>query len=231
MTDSPDKRRSACPPTAQPIIALPVAPVLRGLIDEALNAVMEEAAGNACLSLGTLGRCADYAIVGARVLSKLSDHPHVAVAGGEIIDCGNGMYIVLFPTRSARRHARKLSDLKDYHCWIQSVHATPDGKERLEWIDFTIRHDPLVAKMFGILYSNPRKGDYLWDWYDSVPEVPADIRPQLSVNGNCGDWMWTDAICMRLLHKYEQEHDVLLNDLVARVLHRLADMVGVQRKS
>jgi len=225
MTDSLDKPLSVFLPSTQPVIELPVSSVLRSLIDEVLNAVMEEAAENARLSLGTLGRCADYAIVGARVLSKLSNHPHVAVAGGEIVDCGDGMFIVLFPTRSTRRHARKLSDLRDYHCWIQSVHTAPDGKERLEWIDFTLRPDHLVAKMFGILYSRQPQGSYLWDWHDNIPGVPMNVRPQLSANGSRGDWMWTDAVCTRLLYKYEQDHNALLNDLVAQVLHRLADAI------
>lgn len=203
---------------------MPVAPSLRDLIDAALHAVMEEAAAEAKLSAGTLGRCGDYAIVGARVLSKLLGHPYVAVAGGEIIDCGGGMYVVLFPSRKARRHARKLSDLKDYHCWIQSVHMSSEGVARLESIDFTVRHNRAVADLLGVPFTLSDEA-YLWDWLDQIPLVLTPVRPQLSANGNGGDWMWRDDVCMRLLRKYAHEHDALLNTLVARVFKRLADLI------
>lgn len=51
-----------------PLIGTPVAPQLRDLIDSALNTVMEHAATEAGLSAGTLGRCGDYALVGARAI-------------------------------------------------------------------------------------------------------------------------------------------------------------------
>src|SRR5450830_845812 len=153
MTNSRDKDAASVSSTAcMPVTAFTLSPLIRSWIDEALNFVMEKAAVEAGLKAGTLGRCADYAIVGARVLSRLSGHPYVAVSGGELIDCGGGRFIVLFPARSARRRARRLSDLKDYHCWIQSTHITPEGDARLEWIDFTIRHDGLVADMLGVSY-------------------------------------------------------------------------------
>lgn len=208
--------------TVQPLIEMPVPPYLRDLIDSALNAVMEEAAVDAGLSAGTLGRCADYALVGARVLSALLGHPYVAVAGGEIIDCGGGMYVVLFPSRKARRHARKLSDLKDFHCWIQAEHISAQGSRRREWIDFTVRHDRQVAEVFDVPYCAAGQ-NYLWDWQDCIEPVPVAVRPQLSANGNGGDWMWCDAVCLRLLRKYEQEHAALLN--------RLADMVDTRSTS
>lgn len=226
MTNSRDKNSSSAPSVVyKPVIALPITPLMKSWIDEALNFVVEKAAARACLETGTLGRCTDYAIVGARVLSRLSGHAYSAVAGGELIDCGGGRFIVLFPARSARRHARKLSDLKEYHCWIESTHITPEGDARLEWIDFTIRHDGLVADMLGVPYLNSRTDSYLWDWRDNIREVPLEARSQLSVNGKSGAWMWTDEVCMRLLSRYEKEHDKLYNDLVAQVLHRLADII------
>lgn len=215
------------PSPDEPLIGMPVAPQLRDLIDSALNTVMEHAAAEAALSAGTLGRCGDYALVGARVLSVLLGHPYVAVAGGEIIDCGGGRYIVLFPSRKARRHARKLSDLTDYHCWIQAEHGLPAGGVRREWIDFTVRHNRQVAGVFDVPYLAADQ-NYSWEWQDSIAPVPAAVRPQLSANGNGGDWMWREAVCMRLLRKYAQEHETLLNRLTADVLNQLADMLDAR---
>ncbi|WP_231602624.1 hypothetical protein [Herbaspirillum chlorophenolicum] len=210
-------------PSPGAVLSMPIDPATRDLIDAALNTVMESAAADASLSMGTLGRCADYALVGARVLSLLLNRPYVAVSGGEIIDCGDGLYVVLFPSRDARRRARKLSDLKDYHCWIEALHSMPDGSHRLESIDFTARHDRLVADMFDIPYTRQDGRDYLWEWHDRIPEVPMQARHQLAANGRNGDWMWTDKNCLRLLRLYEEEHDSLLNTLAGKVLHALAD--------
>ena len=210
-----------------PLIGMPVVVPLRDLVDSALNTVIERAAAEARLAAGTLGRCGDYALVGARVLSVLLDRPYVAVAGGEIIDCGGGRYIVLFPSRKARRHARKLSDLKDYHCWIQAEHGLPQGGTRLEQVDFTVRHNRQVAGVFRVPYLAADQ-DYLWEWQDVIVPVPAEVRLQLSANGNGGDWMWCDAVCMRLLHKYAQEHETLLQQLTADVLNQLADMIDAR---
>ncbi|WP_425753432.1 hypothetical protein, partial [Escherichia coli] len=72
---------AAAPAANGAALTLPVAPALRGMIDAALNAVMEEAAAEARLTMGTLGRCADYALVGARVLRLLLNRPYTALSG------------------------------------------------------------------------------------------------------------------------------------------------------
>src|SRR5579875_3502407 len=74
--------------SSAPILPVPVPPVLRSLIDQTINAILEEAASSSGLEAGPIGRCGDYAIVGARVLTLLTRHPYVAVSGGELIDCG-----------------------------------------------------------------------------------------------------------------------------------------------
>lgn len=200
---------------------MPVAPAMRDLIDEALNTVIEQAAADAGLSMGTLGRCADYALVGARVLSLLLGHPYVARSGGEVIDCGSGHYVVLHPGRDARRRAQRLSELKDYHCWIEALHPQPDGSMRREMIDFTTRHDPLVAAMFKLPYTRAHTPRYLWDWHANIVAVPPAARGRLPPGGRSGDWMWPDPDCQRLLDLYAADFKELLGTLSCKVLERL----------
>lgn len=204
-------------------LTMPVETDMRDLIDDALNQVMEEAAGEARLSRGTLGRCADYALVGARVLRLLLKRPYVALSGGEIIDCGSGLYVALHPARHARRHARKLSELKDYHCWIEARHPMSDGSLRREIIDFTMRHDPLVATVCGLPFTRAEVRNYLWEWHEDIAPLPLAARAQLPPNSRSGDWMWTDHDCQRLLKRYEQDHAGLHDRLTGQVLHKLVD--------
>lgn len=213
----------------RPVLSVPVAPDMRDLIDTALNTVMEQAAAEAGLSRGTLGRCADYALVGARVLSVLLDHPYEAMSGGEIIDCGSGLYVVLQPGREARRRARKLSDLRDYHCWIEACYPMPDGSRRRETIDFTMRHDRLVAEVFSLPYTREQPPSYLWEWQDQIAPVPQEARAHLSANGRNGAWMWADKDCQRLLKKYDADHQALLDRLAGQVLHALMQVLLFER--
>lgn len=216
--------QSANPPAANgAALSMPVEPALRDMIDAALNEVMEQAAAEARLSMGTLGRCADYALVGARVLRLLFKRPYIAMSGGEIIDCGNGLYIALHPGREARRRAHKLSELKDYHCWIEALHPMPDGSLRREIIDFTMRHDPLVAAVCGQPFTRPHMRNYLWEWHEEIAPLPLAARAQLPPKSRTGDWMWVDQDCLRLLRKYEQDHDGLLDRLTGQVLHKLVE--------
>lgn len=205
------------------VLGFPVEPALRDMIDAALNAVMEDAATQAHLTMGTLGRCADYALVGARVLRLLLHRPYTALSGGEIIDCGDGLYVALHPGRQARRSARKLSELKDYHCWIEAQHPMPDGTVRRELIDFTARHDPLVASVYGLPFTRPHVSNYLWAWHEEIAPLPLAARAQLPPQNRSGDWMWADQNCLRLLKKYEQDHDGLLDHLTGQVLHKLVE--------
>lgn len=212
-----------------PILTAPISATVKDLIDEVLNRVIEEAAIDAKLSAGSLGRCADYALVGARVLSLLLNHKYEAMAGGEVIDCGSGVYVVLFPSRKSRRHARLLSELKDYHCWIQATHQSANGTENVELIDFTSRHDQLWAENFKVAYTKEQSQSYIWEWQANMPPLPLEVRPKLSANGKTGNWMWTDSDCMRLLKKYEKDYDAVLGELTAKVLHALADAIEVAK--
>ncbi|MFX7784309.1 hypothetical protein ABTJ92_18970, partial [Acinetobacter baumannii] len=112
--------------------------------------------------------------------------------------------------RKARRSARKLSELKDYHCWIEALHPMPDGSLRREIIDFTMRHDPLVAEVCGLPFTRSHRHDYLWAWQEEIAPLPLAARAQLPPQSRSGDWMWVDQDCLRLLKKYEQDHEGLL---------------------
>ena len=228
---SPGMSFAAAPAANGAALTLPVAPALRGMIDAALNAVMEEAAAEARLTMGTLGRCADYALVGARVLRLLLNRPYTALSGGEVIDCGSGLYVAMHPGRKARRSARKLSELKDYHCWIEALHPMPDGSLRREIIDFTMRHDPLVAEVCGLPFTRSHRHDYLWAWQEEIAPLPLAARAQLPPQSRSGDWMWVDQDCLRLLKKYEQDHEGLLARLTGQVLHKLVKAMQAQEEA
>jgi len=217
------------PPPAKPIFEIPVPARLRTLIDESLNFTLEEIYADRFM--GAFGKCADYAIVGARVLSKLLDQPYVPVAGGEIIDCGDGMFIVLFPSRTSRRNARNLSELMEFHCWIQSFHAVPDRKPRLELVDFTVRHDRDSAHALNVGFTRQPEENYLWDWSEELDrEIPPAVRDHPALRGRRKGWMWTDRACTRLLLKYEKENDAFFGKLTALVLNRLADKLESSAK-
>jgi hypothetical protein len=137
-------------------VKVPVTLALRPFIDEAIHSVIENAVLQAGLSNGPVFRCADYAIVGARVLGKLTGHSYLAVAGKAIMDCGAGRFLLLSPTRTARRQAATLSQVVGYHCWIQSLHPVGGAGPRLEMIDFTVRHDWATAKALGVPFTAVR---------------------------------------------------------------------------
>jgi hypothetical protein len=210
------------PAAEKAILGVPVPLPWRDFIDQTLNAVFEALYCGEGFPLGAVGRCADYAIVGARLLGKLTGHPYQAVAGGEIIDCGAGSYLVLYPQPDSLRNARILSEVRGYHCWIQSIHTGPDGTQRLELIDFTVRHDGQVARLAGSPYHAAPKS-YLWDWHDALPEVPAEIRRQFAAHGLKIDWAWADPQCTHLLQQYEQQEEALFERITGVVLNTLAN--------
>lgn len=140
-------------------------------------------------------RCADYAIVGARVLSMLTGVRYRPVAGGEVMDFGGGNLFALCSTRERRRAARHLSQLARYHCWIEARHTDADGRARTEVIDFTMRHDARVASMVGMPFTGSR-GTYWWGW-DDEHIVPAELRdhPAFAKQGRAGAGRNANAPC------------------------------------
>ncbi|MDN0083222.1 hypothetical protein QU487_10710 [Crenobacter sp. SG2305] len=210
-------------PSGKPVFEMPVPTAVRDLIDNALNVTLQEE--YAYRPIGTVGKCHDYAIVGARVLTLLLDHPYMAVAGGEQIDCGDGKFAVIYPNRNTRRQAKHLSEMSQFHCWIQATH-TVAGKKRIEIVDFTARHDGEFAKALSIEFTRNITENYLWAWNDEIEQrIPATLRDRPSMRGLKKELMWVDEVCTRLLHDHENEKDAYFGNLASRVLNRLADSI------
>jgi hypothetical protein len=140
-----------------------------------------------------LGRCATYAIVGAQVLTRVLERPYQAVCGGQVLDCGRGIFIVFYPTREQRRRARQLSDLSDYHCWIEAYRASPGGgAQRREVVDFAARHDPASAALVGIPFERPEP-DFVWGWADVLDrQFPDSLRNHPDMRSRKPTWLWAD---------------------------------------
>ncbi|QND98897.1 hypothetical protein SY91_06359 [Burkholderia cenocepacia] len=139
-----------------PILAAPVDAMLHAVIDEVVHRSVSEAT-----TRGGYMRCADYAIVGARVLTLLTGKPYRPFAGGEVMDFGGGNLYALCTTRERRRTARHLSQLARYHCWIEARHDDALGRTRKEIVDFTLRHDETVANQLGMPFARAYQA-YFW---------------------------------------------------------------------
>lgn len=193
-------------------IECPVA--LRELIDSALHETMQQFFFTKELSSGTFGRCADYAIVGSRVLREITGQDFQIVAGGEVIDCGHGKYLILFPDRKSRRNAKSLAELKEYHCWIKLDHKFDGGVFRKEIIDFTVRHDSDVAHIMNIDFHRDASSDFIWTFEDLLGEPP---QPVCKIT-NFKNWFWEDKKCTDLLLKYEKQHKSIFEKISHLVL-------------
>ena len=140
----------------------PLAPVLRHLIDGAVHRVVSDAT-----TKDGYMRCAEYAIVGARVLTLLTQVAYRPFAGGEVMDFGDGVLYALCSTRERRRNAKHLSQLSRYHCWIEAKYAGADGASRTEVVDFTVRRDHIAAREMGLPFARTHQR-FLWTWEDEV---------------------------------------------------------------
>ncbi|WP_374349504.1 hypothetical protein [Chitinimonas sp.] len=178
------------------IDALPVSPAIRTALDCAIQSVLGR-----IYAQQALGRCATYAIVGARVLSEVLKHPYYPVCGGQVLDCGNGMYIVFYPGREERRRARRLGDMRDYHCWIQAQRKCAGStRTRIEIVDFAARHDRASAEMLGVPFERASDLDYLWVWEDvQALAFPDSLRSHPDMRSRRPAWQWVDEKCTRLL--------------------------------
>lgn len=220
------------PPRAStPIVTFPVAPSLRALIDKAVHATISHAYKGR--RDDGFGSCADYAIVGARVLSLLTEKPYRSVAGGELIDCGSGVVAVLTTDRRTRRSVKTLSELSRYHCWIECEHIV-NSKPRIELVDFTVRHDSLAARTLGLSYNRPEREPFLWCWRDELAQELS--RPPLKDHPfvfaqrlTCP--MWHQAELARLLRDCERGRPQYFAGLTSEVITTLADRIETGLKS
>jgi hypothetical protein len=206
------------------VLQLPVPVIWRDMIDTALHTTMAEKYAER--KLGAFGRCAEYAIVGARVLRLLLNLPYVAVGGSQIMACSDTEHILISPTRSERRHARNLSEMQFYHCWIQCEHAALGQASHIETIDFTVRYDTVTAELIGTPFKLPYPGDYHWGWGEEYDlPIPHSLRNNPALRGREHGWLWTDTVCLRLLRKYEKENEAYFAQTTSTVLHKIADQM------
>ncbi|MCG2583173.1 hypothetical protein [Massilia sp. TS11] len=197
-----------------PTLPFPLGPAEQAAIDRCLHQVVADSRRNEAVD--GFGRCADYAILGAKVLTQLLGHPYSPVAGGQIIDCGADEHIVIFPGREARRGINHLSQLIQYHCWIKSARGT-----REEIVDFTARHDALSARAFGKTFQGDPGRTYQWGWREDYDlPIPPALQNHPAARGRSG-WLWEDSACTRLLRDYARENAAMYEELCARVLGML----------
>ncbi|KVD80616.1 hypothetical protein WS62_26560 [Burkholderia sp. ABCPW 14] len=206
------------PHTRSPILTVPIHAALRPVIDEVVHRSVSEAT-----TKDGYMRCADYAIVGARLLSMLTGARYRPVAGGEVMDFGEHNLFVLCSTRERRRAAKHLSQLARYHCWIEASHTDADGLARTEIVDFTMRHDAMVATMVGMSFARPHQA-YFWGWEDEHA-VPAELRDHPAFAKQGPYWRWAERECTALLRAYERERPSYFGRQVSRALNLLADRI------
>jgi len=202
-----------------PQIDTPVLPELRGLIDAAIHySICNPPHG--VVSDG-FGRCADYAILGSRILNLLTGSNYRTVAGSEILDCGNGQLLLIAADRKSRRKAKHLSQLSMFHCWIEAHYCTEDEGPREEIIDFTVRHSHSTARQFGIPYCPPSSAlPYQWAWRDEL-QLPAHLK----IQGVDASLKTADACSTRLLHAFEAENLRYFSQLESMAMNWLIKLI------
>ncbi|WDD90833.1 hypothetical protein Bsp3421_000713 [Burkholderia sp. FERM BP-3421] len=210
--------REVSAPDQPPILTVPVPHAVQPVLDEVIHRSVSEST----TKHGYM-RCADYAIVGARVLSLLTGARYRPIAGGEVMDFGAGNLYVLCTTRERRRTARHLSLLARYHCWIEAEHADAGGVARTEVVDFTLRHDPIVARTLGMAFAGPTNS-YFWGW-DDEHRVPPQLHDHPAFAKQGPYWRWEERECTSLLRAYERERPAYFSKQVSRALHLFAERI------
>lgn len=121
---------------------------IRPLIAASVNSVLRQLYPDTYCSL-----CHAHAIVGANLISVVTDRVYRPVAGLAVIDCG-GDFIDLTDNDAFANPAGGA-----FHCWIES--ADPAIPET-EIVDLTFRHNHEYAVKNGKRWNAPHPPDYLW---------------------------------------------------------------------
>lgn len=140
---------------AQPLKHLSIPLEIRDLIDEVVHTVIAETYRH--FPQGLESRCAIYAIVGARTLSLLTGSPYNPVCGAQLIPLADGTPYVLCPAEEDIQTAIALHQLRDYHCWIESVRG-----DKVEVVDFTLRHSNAASGLLGLVPLIGTDETYAW---------------------------------------------------------------------
>ncbi len=125
-----------------------MAQAIRPLIAASVNSVLRSLYPDTYCSL-----CHAHAIVGANLISVVTDRVYRPVAGLAVIDCG-GDFIDLTDNAAFANPGGGA-----FHCWIES--ADPAIPET-EVVDLTFRHNHEYAARNGKQWRAPHPPDYLW---------------------------------------------------------------------
>ena len=128
---------------------------VRDLIDAAVHTAIYDAFHR--YPDGLESRCAHYAIVGSKCLSRLTGESHIPVCGSQLIPVVSGGFYAIAPPPAAIEGADELSDLRNYHCWIEAAHG-----ESVDVIDFTLRHNLAACQLLGIPLAQSTEEPYAW---------------------------------------------------------------------
>ncbi|MBC3937129.1 hypothetical protein H8K47_17365 [Undibacterium sp. CY7W] len=204
-------------------------PWMKDQIDAAVSALMHQTYQHK--TYGAALKCAEYAILGARLLTTLSKRPYFAVAGSQIVGFGNDQFELISPSRRERRNAKKLADIQSYHCWIE-CQQHEDGSTHLEYIDFTSRYDRQIAQLLKVPDANIAEENYLWDRADTLDyPIPQRFLQHPSVIGRSHGWRWKDPVCTRLLRAYEKNNEAYFRQQSAELLQLLTRQIETLMQS
>ncbi|WP_124644508.1 MULTISPECIES: hypothetical protein [Aquitalea] len=196
---------------------------LRGIIDVALHSSISHPPYG---MLGDgFGRCADYAILGSRILKRLTGGGYHTVAGSEMLNCHEGKRLSISADRKSRRTATHLSPLSMFHCWIEAQHLVGTPNIREEIIDFIIRHAHATANQLGISYTlAPPSQPFQWIWRDEL-RLPDHRCGHPRLRNTDASLKTADVDCTRLLHAYEVENPIYFSQLEASAMERRVDQL------
>lgn len=117
--------------------------------------------------------CHVYAIVGANVISIVSEKEYRPVAGLTVLDCGDDFYLQL--TDDA---AFGLNIGGAYHCWIESIDTSLPDKD---FVDFTSKHHQKYVEAYKYLWKNGDTDDFIWEKFNGLvvetagPDFPLTV--------------------------------------------------------
>ena len=207
-----------------PLLANPIPPELHGLIDAALHySICNPPHG---IVGDGFGRCADYAILGSRILNRLTAGGYHTVAGSEMLDCGEGKLLAISADRKSRRTATHLSQLSMFHCWIEAQHPVDAANFREEIIDFTVRHAHATARQLGVAYQLPPPAQpFQWIWRDAL-QLPDHLHGHPRLRNIDASLKTADTDCTRLLHAYEAENPIYFRQQEAVAMERLVSLIN-----
>lgn len=187
---------------------------IRDLIDQSVHSVIHEAYHR--YPDGLESRCSQYAIVGAKCLCRLTGESFLPVSGSQRIPLADGGTHCIRPPDNEIERAARLSEIRNYHCWIQRTH-----EDAVEVIDFTLRNNDRACRTLGIASKATTAEPYAWvciPYEKMTSATPEDVYFYASC-------LSMDAQLTELLWEFQFENDrifeVLTNQAMLRIVEAL----------